>query len=89
MLVYYTFLYRINVISNMPCFSERVAKRINPLPAKLFYLSFHLLDVVSRYRDPQHQADENFSNLDIKSLISFPMTVIWSAAKRFRKLLWT
>ena len=33
----------------------------NPLPAKLFYLNFHPLEVVSRYRDPQLQVDENYS----------------------------
>ena len=28
---------------------------INPYPAKLSYLNFHPLEVVSRYRDPQLQ----------------------------------
>ena len=31
----------------------------NPLPAKLSYLNFHPLDVVSRCRDPQLQVGEN------------------------------
>ena len=30
----------------------------NPYPAKLIYLNFHPLDVVSRYRDPQLQVGE-------------------------------
>ena len=33
---------------------------INPYPAKLMYLNFHPLEVVSRYRDPQLQVGENF-----------------------------
>ena len=32
-------------------------------PAKLIYLIFHLPEVVSRYRDPQLQVDENYSYL--------------------------
>ena len=28
-------------------------------PAKLIYLSFHPLEIVSRYRDPQLQVGEN------------------------------
>ena len=32
----------------------------NPLPAKLFYLNFYPLEVVSRYRDPQLQVGENY-----------------------------
>ena len=34
---------------------------INPCPAKLIYLNFHPLEVVSRYRDPQLQVAENCS----------------------------
>ena len=34
--------------------SSRFA-RVNPYPAKLIYLKFQLLEVVSRYRDPQPQ----------------------------------
>ena len=33
---------------------------IIPYPAKLIYLNFHPLDVVSRYRDPQLQVGENY-----------------------------
>ena len=36
-------------------------KAFNPYPAKLFYLNFHPLVVVSRYRDPQPQVVENYS----------------------------
>ena len=32
----------------------------NPYPAKLVYLNFQPLEVVSRYRDPQHQVIENY-----------------------------
>ena len=34
-----------------------------PYTAKLVYLNFHTLEVVSRYRDPQPQAAENYSYL--------------------------
>ena len=32
---------------------------VNPLPAKLIYLNFQPLEVVSRYRNPQNQVAEN------------------------------
>ena len=35
----------------------------NPLTAKLFNLNFHPLEVVSRWRDPQLQVSENYSDL--------------------------
>ena len=35
----------------------------NPYPAKLIYLNFQQLEVVSRYRDPQPQVVENDSYL--------------------------
>ena len=35
----------------------------NPLAAKLFNLNFHPLGVVSRWRDPQLQVSENYSDL--------------------------
>ena len=38
-------------------------EKINLCPAKLIYLNFHPLEVVSRYRDPQLQVDENYSDL--------------------------
>ena len=34
-------------------FSCQISVDINPYPDKLFYLNFHPLQVVSRYRDPQ------------------------------------
>ena len=43
--------------------------KVNPYPAKLIYLNFHSLEVVSRYRNPQLQVAENYSqrfaNLDV------------------------
>ena len=36
---------------------------LNPLTAKLFNLNFHPLEVVSRWRDPQLQVSENYSDL--------------------------
>ena len=35
----------------------------NPLTAKLFNLNFHPLEIVSRWRDPQLQVGENYSDL--------------------------
>ena len=35
----------------------------NPLTSKLFNLNFHSLEVVSRWRDPQLQVSENYSDL--------------------------
>ena len=35
----------------------------NPYSAKVIYLNFQPLDVVSRYRDPQLQVAENYSHL--------------------------
>ena len=40
---------------------HRYNQIINPCPAKLIYLNFHPLEVVSRYRDPQLQVAENYS----------------------------
>ena len=34
--------------------------RFNPLTAKINYLNFHPLEVVSRYRDPQLQVGGNY-----------------------------
>ena len=42
-------------------YSEYVS--VNPYPAKLIYLNFHLPEVVSRYRDPQLQIAGNDSYL--------------------------
>ena len=38
-------------------------KRVKPLTAKLFNWNFHPLEVVSRWRDPQLQVNENYSDL--------------------------
>ena len=35
----------------------------NPLTAELFNLNFHPLEVVSRWRDPQLQVNENYPDL--------------------------
>ena len=37
--------------------------RFNPLTAKLFNHNFHPLEVVSRWRDPQLQVSENYSDV--------------------------
>ena len=42
---------------------SKVFMRFNPLTAKLFNLNFHQLEVVSRWRDPQLQVSEKFSEL--------------------------
>ena len=34
--------------------------KVNSYPAKLIYFNFQPLEVVSRYRDPQLQASENY-----------------------------
>ena len=46
--------------------SFRLRKRntwndINPYPADFIYLNFKSLEVVSHYRDPQPEVDENYS----------------------------
>ena len=45
------------------CFWVFSLYSINPLTAKLFNLNFHPLEVVSRWRDPQLQVSENYSDL--------------------------
>ena len=40
----------------------KINSTFNPLTAKLFNLNFHPLEVVSRWRDPQLQASENYSD---------------------------
>ena len=42
---------------------EKCIVQLNPLTAKLFNLNFHPLEVVSRWRDPQLQVSENYSDL--------------------------
>ena len=40
-----------------------VSLNFNPLTVKLFNFNFHPLEVVSRWRDPQLQVSENYSDL--------------------------
>ena len=48
----------------MAIFNECL-RLINSLTAKLFNLNFHPLEVVSRWRDPQLQVSENYSDVTI------------------------
>ena len=41
----------------------KVYQRFNPLTAKLLNWNFHSLEFVSRWRDPQLQVSENYSDL--------------------------
>ena len=50
----------------------------NPLIAKLFNLNFQPLEVVSRWRDPQLQVSENYSDLTIWSSSCFPIFLLMS-----------
>ena len=56
----------------------------NPYPAKLIYFNFHPLEVVSRYRDPQLQVDENnwylfnpYTAAYNLQMCGFPLSNIW------------
>ena len=46
-----------------PQWFNRLKNLINPLIAKLFKWNFHLPEVVSRWRDPQLQVSQNYSEL--------------------------
>ena len=47
---------------NSVLYTPMVGKHVvNPYPAKLIYLNFQPLEVVSRYRDPHLQVSENYS----------------------------
>ena len=46
-------------------------QRVNYLTAKLFNLYFHSLEVMSRWRDPQLQVSENYSDLIKRRSIVF------------------
>ena len=53
--------------------------------AKLNFLHFYPLEVVSCFRDPQLKisyicliVDKTFANVGFQTLISLPLTVIWS-----------
>ena len=41
-------------------FESQFTASVNPHPAKLIYLNFQPLEVVTRYRDPQTQVVENY-----------------------------
>ena len=52
--------------------SHCIAK-FNPYPTKLFYLNFHPLEVVPRYRDRQLQGGENYLYLfNLKQTMANP-----------------
>ena len=46
----------------------------NPLTAKLFYLNFQPLEVVSCRRDPQLQVGENYFDLNSFQILLFDVT---------------
>ena len=48
----------------------------NPLTAKLFNFNFHPLEVVSRWRDPQPQASENYSDFKKMDMDYFQILLI-------------
>ena len=49
---------------------------INPLIAKLFILSFHPFEVVSRWRDPQLQVSEKLFRFDKMEVNSFQILLV-------------
>ena len=51
------------IIFNCVTVKSTYSFEYHPHPAKLIYLNFHPLEVVSRYRDPQLQVAENYSFL--------------------------
>ena len=53
----------------------------NPVTAKLFILNFHPLEVVSRWRDPQLQVSENYSDLTKYDKIFFMSLFIFNIFK--------
>ena len=44
-------------------FRKCMHKELDPLTANVFNRNFHPLEVVSRWRDPQLQVGENYSDL--------------------------
>ena len=48
-----------------------VDMKLNPLIAKLFNLNFHPPEVVSRWRDPQLQVSENYSDLQRSTVFKY------------------
>ena len=53
----------VNVITDFSQPTSKHDKLPYPYPAKLIYLNFQPLEVVSRYRDTQPQVVENYSYL--------------------------
>ena len=51
------------VSTNLQHQCYNVINHVNPLTAKSFNLNFHPLEVASRWRDPQLQVSENYSDL--------------------------
>ena len=49
---------------------------LNPLTAKLFNLNFHPLEIVSRWRDPQLQVSENYSDLKKMEVNCFQILLV-------------
>ena len=54
--------FRQNIIPSKFLVDDQLNKYSNPCPAKLI-LNFQLLQLVSRYRDPQPEVVENYSYL--------------------------
>ena len=57
------FLIFLLIFINMVIFCNFDTLSFNPLTAKLFNWNFYSLEVVSRWRDPQLQVNENYSDL--------------------------
>ena len=55
--------YHCRVHTHLGCVYVTLMCVFNHLTAKLFNLNFHPLEVVSRWRDPQLQVSENYSDL--------------------------
>ena len=56
------------------CVLERTVN--NPLAATLFNWNFHPLEFVSRWRDPQLQVSENYSDFTKKEVTYFQILLI-------------
>ena len=63
-------------------------KSVNPFLAELSYFNFHQLEVVAKFFKWVKITHicliwgQAFANLDVETLIPFPITVIWSASGR-------
>ena len=64
------------------CQFQIICVFLNPLTAQIFNWNFHPLEVVSRWRDPQLQVSENYSDLTKILLV----TVTCSKAGRWAKI---